>query len=275
MADPLILARFVHFAATVLAAGTIGFTVLVAEPAVHTAGFKSLAKLHRQLTVWVSLALAVAVISGAAWLVLLASDILGTSIADVCLHGGAWPVLTDTRFGLVWCIRFALALSLAVLIAVAGDAMVSNYHRGGISCFARIGRPRRRNAGPGGGPPSRLGYASFARRGRLARWPAGLRIPPLARAPQRWTAPGRACGPGGRSFLAARCFQRRNFAGERPRQQLEPAERATRLDSFGLWAPGGTQDRPVRGDGRDRGGQQILPDAAPAQAGSLARLTAQ
>ena len=44
MADPLILARVVHFAATVLAAGTIGFTVLVAEPAVHTAGFMSFAK---------------------------------------------------------------------------------------------------------------------------------------------------------------------------------------------------------------------------------------
>ena len=113
MADPLILARAVHFAATVLAAGTVGFIVLVAEPAVGKSGF---AKLHRQLTLLVWIALAVAVTSGAVWLVLLASDILGTSIADVCLHGGAVPVLTHTRFGLVWCIRLALAILLALLL---------------------------------------------------------------------------------------------------------------------------------------------------------------
>ena len=55
-------------------------------------------------------------LSGAAWLVLLASNILGASLADVCLHGGAWPVLVDTRFGLVWCTRLVLALLLAVLV---------------------------------------------------------------------------------------------------------------------------------------------------------------
>ena len=177
------------------------------------------------------------------------------------------------RAGVVYPIRTGTPPRLP--IAVARDAMVPNYHRGGVSRFACVGRPRRRNAGPCGEPPSRLGYASFACRWRVAGRPARLRIPPLARAPQRWTAPGRSCGPGGRSILVARCFDRRNSAGERARQQLEPAERPTRFDSFGLWAPGGTQDCPVRGDGRDRGGQQILPDAAPAQAGSLARLTAQ
>ncbi len=111
--DPLILVRGVHFAATLLAAGTTGFIFGVAEPATSKTGF---ATLHRQLTMWIWLALAVAVISGAVWLVLLALDILGTSIADVCLHGGAWSVLTDTRFGLVWCIRLALALLLALLL---------------------------------------------------------------------------------------------------------------------------------------------------------------
>ena len=111
--DPLILVRGVHFAATLLAAGTTGFIWLVAEPATRKAGF---ATLHRRLTTWVWLALAAAVITGAAWLVLLASDLLGASIADVCLHGGAWTVLADTRFGLVWCIRLALALSLALLL---------------------------------------------------------------------------------------------------------------------------------------------------------------
>jgi putative copper resistance protein D len=111
--DPLTLVRGVHFAATLLAAGSTGFIFVVAEPATSKPWF---ATLHRQLTLWVWLALAAAVISGAAWLVLLASDILGTSFSDVCLHGGAWPVLTETRFGLVWCIRLALALLLALLL---------------------------------------------------------------------------------------------------------------------------------------------------------------
>jgi len=115
--DPLIFVRGVHFAATLLAAGTTGFISLVAEPAASKTGF---ATLQRQLILLVWLALAVAAISGAVWLVLLASDILGTSIADVCLHGGAWPVLTDTRFGLVWCIRLALALLLALILPWRG-----------------------------------------------------------------------------------------------------------------------------------------------------------
>ena len=159
--------------------------------------------------------------------------------------------------------------------AVDHNAMVTNYHRCCLSCLARVGRPRRRDTKPGGGPAPRIGRAPFARRGRLARWLAGFRIPPLADAPQRWTRPGRADGARGRSLLATRCFQRRNFVGKRPRQQLEPAERATRPVRIGLWAPCGAQDRAVRGDGRDRGGQQILPDAASAQAGRFACAPAQ
>ena len=116
IADPLILVRAVHFAATVLASGTVAFMVLVAEPAApvkKTAGFVAL---RRRLVMLIWIALAVAILSGAAWLVLLASDILGTPIADVCLHGEAWPVITDTRFGVVWSVRLALALLLGLLL---------------------------------------------------------------------------------------------------------------------------------------------------------------
>jgi len=116
IADPLILVRAVHFAATVLASGTVAFMVLVAEPAApvkKTAGF---AALRRRLVILIWIALAVAILSGAAWLVLLASDILGASIADVSLHGGAWPVITDTRFGVVWSVRLVLALLLGLLL---------------------------------------------------------------------------------------------------------------------------------------------------------------
>jgi putative copper resistance protein D len=112
MADPLIFVRGVHFAATLLACGTVGFIGLVAEPAAKS----SLDFWRARLTLLTWLALAVAVLSGVAWLVLLAANILDASIADVCLHGDAWPVLFDTRFGLVWCARLVLALLLALLM---------------------------------------------------------------------------------------------------------------------------------------------------------------
>jgi putative copper resistance protein D len=115
IADPLIYVRGLHIAATLLACGSAAFLVLVAEPA-GTKLRADFATLRYQFIVLIWVALAVTILSGAAWLVLLASDILGASIADVCLHGGAWPVLFDTRFGLVWCARLALALLLGVLI---------------------------------------------------------------------------------------------------------------------------------------------------------------
>lgn len=106
MIDPLILARFVHMAATVLACGSVSFMVLVADvPA-----------LHRRLRLMVWAALVIAILSGLGWLVLLASDILGAPIVDVCLHGGVWSVATDTRFGVVWCARLFLAISLGLLM---------------------------------------------------------------------------------------------------------------------------------------------------------------
>jgi putative copper resistance protein D len=115
--DPLIIARGIHLAASVLAAGTVTFLALMARPAFGPAklpaGFSAL---QRQLTWLVWLALATAIVSGVIWLLLLASDIYGASIVQVCLHGGIWPVLTDTRFGLVSTIRLASALLLAGLM---------------------------------------------------------------------------------------------------------------------------------------------------------------
>jgi putative copper resistance protein D len=114
--DPLILVRGVHFAATVIAGGTVFFLVLVAEPeagARRPAGWPTL---RRRLILVTWIALAVAILSGAGWLVLLASEIYGAPIVDVCLHGGAWSVLTDTRFGVVWTARLALAIMLGGLI---------------------------------------------------------------------------------------------------------------------------------------------------------------
>jgi len=114
--DPLIFVRAVHFAATILASGTVAFLVLIAEPIAHAKMSADFVLLRQRLVVLIWIALAVAIVSGAIWLVLLASEILGASIADVCLHGGAWPVIADTRFGLIWCGRLALAVLLGLLV---------------------------------------------------------------------------------------------------------------------------------------------------------------
>ncbi len=106
MLDPLILARGIHLAATVLAAGTVAFMALVAD----------LPALRRDLRVLVWAALAVAILSGLVWLVWLSADIYGAPIIEVCLHGGVWSVLIETRFGLVWIARLGLALLLGVLM---------------------------------------------------------------------------------------------------------------------------------------------------------------
>jgi copper resistance protein D len=117
--EPIILARAVHFAATVLAAGTVSFMVLVAEPAFGRAreAAGALAALRRRCNAMIWIALAVAVLSGLAWLALLAADIYGATVIAVCLHGGLWPVLTGTLFGTVWTSRLALTLLWAVLLA--------------------------------------------------------------------------------------------------------------------------------------------------------------
>jgi putative copper resistance protein D len=114
--DPIILARIVHIAATVLAAGTVSFMVLVAEPAFERLRSRALDTLRRRCNAVVWWALGVAILSGAAWLALLAADIYGAPLADVCLQGGLWSVLTNTRFGTVWMARLALALLLALLL---------------------------------------------------------------------------------------------------------------------------------------------------------------
>ena len=114
MIEPIILARAVHFAATALAAGSVCFVVLVAEPAFGRA--RGLPAWRRRVTIVTWSALAVAIASGAAWLALLAADIYGAPVVAVCLHGGLWEVLTGTRFGAVWSGRLAIAAALALML---------------------------------------------------------------------------------------------------------------------------------------------------------------
>lgn len=111
--DPLALIRAAHFAATLLASGTVFFAALVIGPIRSSRNFPDL-RTHMNVLVWIGLALSV--LTGAMWLVWLAANILGESLTDVCLHGGAWSVLADTRFGWICCLRLALAVLLGLLL---------------------------------------------------------------------------------------------------------------------------------------------------------------
>lgn len=116
----LIVARTLHFAAAISLTGTLAFCCLVAEPAFRRleTGDPSIAGLRRRLgqLVWASLGLAL--ISGAAWLVGVASDISGKPLGAVLSQDIAGAVLTRTRFGQDWLVRLVLAGSLASCLIV-------------------------------------------------------------------------------------------------------------------------------------------------------------
>jgi copper resistance protein D len=116
LGDPLVYVRAVHFAATIVAAGTVLFMFLVSEPAFRGASGDLVAlyeKLRRRWLAIVWASLIIAVMSGAAWLILLAANIYGAGIGEVCRDGGLWTVVSQTRFGYVWSVRLVLAALLA------------------------------------------------------------------------------------------------------------------------------------------------------------------
>ncbi len=119
MGDPLAYVRAVHFAATIVAAGVVIFDIAVAAPAFAVAAgmLDPDAERLRRRWSWLAWAsLAVAAISGAIWLVLLAADIYTAPIAEVWRDGGVWTVASETRFGQIALARLAAAVLLAALL---------------------------------------------------------------------------------------------------------------------------------------------------------------
>jgi copper resistance protein D len=121
--EPLVIARAVHMAATLLLAGALTFRCVVAAPAFGAKAAPLEAHLRVRLAWIVWTALAAALVSGAAWLVLLAAEIGDVTVADAVLQGWPWLVLTDTTFGEAWMLRLGMATLLAVvLLAASGHA---------------------------------------------------------------------------------------------------------------------------------------------------------
>ena len=118
MADPLLYARAIHFAATMLVAGVVLFAVFVAAPAWRgAAGNGAVAiKVRTRLAVIAWIGLALAAISGAAWLVLTAAAMSDQPAAQVFGDGVLWTVLSQTTFGRDWLVRFVLACALAATL---------------------------------------------------------------------------------------------------------------------------------------------------------------
>jgi copper resistance protein D len=116
MLDPLIASRAVHFASSLVVAGVAIFSAFVAQPVPPT----SLAERRREQLMLAALALAV--LSGATWLLFLASRIAQSSVAAAIDDGTVWSVLTETQFGHAWEVRLLIAI-LLLCVALAGPGV--------------------------------------------------------------------------------------------------------------------------------------------------------
>ena len=118
MADPLLYARAIHFAATMLVAGVVLFAVFVAAPAWRGAASNGavaiMVRTRLAVIAWIGLALAA--ISGAAWLVLTTAAMSDLPAAQVVGDGALWTVLSQTVFGRDWLVRLFLACALAATL---------------------------------------------------------------------------------------------------------------------------------------------------------------
>ena len=113
---PMIVVRAIHFAATAVTAGALMFRAVVAEPAWRCQRDAS-AILEQQIrkVAWISLA--IAVVSGLAWVLLLTMSLSAEGPGEAVMSGALRDVLNLTQFGLISQIRLALAIALAICLA--------------------------------------------------------------------------------------------------------------------------------------------------------------
>ena len=139
MIEPLVAARAVHFAAVMMLEGAIVFRFVVADPILGAADGEEQRVLRRLLAWTVWLGLLVGVVSGAAWLILLAGRIRGLAPAATISEGVAWIVLTQTRFGETWQIRSVLAVLLAASMFVLNrGSSISQRWLGAVSSILAV-----------------------------------------------------------------------------------------------------------------------------------------
>jgi putative copper resistance protein D len=118
MIDLLTIMRAIHFGSTVMVAGATIFGCFIAEPALRTvAGLVRVVESFRaRLSLMVLMSLALAVVSGAGWLLLLAARIGDQPLDEAITSGTAWVLVTETRFGFDWQLRSLLAVLIAAWV---------------------------------------------------------------------------------------------------------------------------------------------------------------
>lgn len=112
----MIAVRGIHFAATAVVAGTLVFGTVVAKPA--SLSEQPVARMLRTQSLRAaSIALAVALLSGAAWLSLQAASMSGLPLGEAMTSQVLSTVLNQTQFGVVTEMRSVLAIFLAACLA--------------------------------------------------------------------------------------------------------------------------------------------------------------
>jgi copper resistance protein D len=119
--NPLIAVRDIHFGSSLMVAGIIFFNLLIASPTFRRVDLRLRATvvIYRSQTaaaLWICLALSI--ISGFAWLCLLAARIADKPTGDVIADGTVWIVLSQTQFGFAWGLRFVFGVLLAACLLV-------------------------------------------------------------------------------------------------------------------------------------------------------------
>jgi putative copper resistance protein D len=128
--DPLIPIRAVHFAAVALVVGALTFRFWIAAPAIQSIRASRPARQTLLRFLWLTfwIGLAFAIVSGVAWLGMLAAQISGLPFVSVWSSGVVITVLTQTQFGQVWQVRMGLVLALAVSLLLPQSAIGATSH---------------------------------------------------------------------------------------------------------------------------------------------------
>jgi putative copper resistance protein D len=127
MDDPLTWIRAVHFAATLALAGVVIFGAAIAGPALlPTHGNRAALRAQLLRVAWS--VFAIALISGATWLVLLAAQMSERALTQVFSDGVVWTVLLHTTFGHDWLVRLVLAALLAAALGWISSKSAGRSH---------------------------------------------------------------------------------------------------------------------------------------------------
>jgi copper resistance protein D len=119
---PMIVTRTVHFAASAITAGALVFRDFVAEPALRAVPAAA-APIDKQFRATTWIALAVAVVSGLALVLLLTMSLSDEGLGEAVMSGALRDVLNLTQFGLVAQVRLAIAVVLAICLVFERSAL--------------------------------------------------------------------------------------------------------------------------------------------------------